>query len=66
MNDSSSLKCGSSSLEAVLLSIPEGYQCVDLSLYKVHHSHTYLGGDPQSLSFLFSGDVINSFFLTYV
>lgn len=31
----SSAKKGHSSLEAVLLSVPDGYQCVDLSLYKV-------------------------------
>jgi len=33
--DSSSIQKGFSSLEAVLLCIPEGYHCVDLSLYKV-------------------------------
>ncbi|KAH7545917.1 hypothetical protein FEM48_Zijuj01G0145100 [Ziziphus jujuba var. spinosa] len=33
-HDLSSVKKGCSSLEAVLLSVPEGYQCVDLSLYK--------------------------------
>lgn len=31
----SSLKKSQTSLEAVLLSIPAGYECVDLSLYKV-------------------------------
>ncbi|KAL5839669.1 hypothetical protein ACOSQ4_012277 [Xanthoceras sorbifolium] len=34
MHDLSSQKRGCSSLEAVLLSVPAGYQCVDLSLYK--------------------------------
>ncbi|WCJ26939.1 Anaphase-promoting complex subunit 4 [Euphorbia peplus] len=34
MHDSSNLKKGHTSLEAVLLSIPAGYDCVDLSLYK--------------------------------
>ncbi|XP_027345538.1 anaphase-promoting complex subunit 4 isoform X2 [Abrus precatorius] len=34
MHDSHCLKKGYSSLEAVLLCIPDDYQCVDLSLYK--------------------------------
>ncbi|KAJ8761689.1 hypothetical protein K2173_004465 [Erythroxylum novogranatense] len=34
MHDFGSLKSGYTSLETVLLSIPPGYQCVDLSLYK--------------------------------
>ncbi|KAJ7946905.1 Anaphase-promoting complex subunit 4 [Quillaja saponaria] len=34
MHDLSCEKKGCSSLEAVLLSVPDGYQCVDLSLYK--------------------------------
>ncbi|KAK9936264.1 hypothetical protein M0R45_013113 [Rubus argutus] len=34
MHDSSSVKRGYTSLEAVLLGIPVGYYCVDLSLYK--------------------------------
>ncbi|KAJ9690302.1 hypothetical protein PVL29_012784 [Vitis rotundifolia] len=34
MHDSSSVKKGYTSLEAVLLSVPDGYHCVDLSLYK--------------------------------
>lgn len=33
-NDSSSIQKGFSSLEAILLCIPGGYDCVDLSLYK--------------------------------
>lgn len=33
--DSDSIKKGCTSLEAVLLCIPKGYHCVDLSLYKV-------------------------------
>lgn len=35
MHDMSSKKRGHTSLEAVLLSVPAGYHCVDLSLYKV-------------------------------
>lgn len=35
MNDLISVKKGYSSLEAVLLGVPDGYHCVDLSLYKV-------------------------------
>ncbi|KAF3972333.1 hypothetical protein CMV_004143 [Castanea mollissima] len=34
MNDLISVKKGYSSLEAVLLGVPDGYHCVDLSLYK--------------------------------
>lgn len=34
MHDMSSIKKGYTSLEAVLLSVPSGYHCVDLSLYK--------------------------------
>ncbi|XP_059659639.1 anaphase-promoting complex subunit 4 [Cornus florida] len=34
MHDSSSVKNGHTSLEAVLLCVPDGYHCVDLSLYK--------------------------------
>ncbi|XAR53667.1 hypothetical protein NMG60_11022305 [Bertholletia excelsa] len=34
MHDLSSVKEGNTSLEAVLLSVPDGYQCVDLCLYK--------------------------------
>lgn len=35
MHDSSIVKRGYTSVEAVLLCIPVGYYCVDLSLYKV-------------------------------
>ena len=35
MHDLSSVKKGNASLEAVLLSVPDGYHCVDLCLYKV-------------------------------
>lgn len=35
MHDMSGIKKGYTSLEAVLLSVPSGYHCVDLSLYKV-------------------------------
>ena len=34
-HDSSSGKKGYTSLEALLLLVPDGYHCVDLSLYKV-------------------------------
>ncbi|KAH9796737.1 Anaphase-promoting complex subunit 4 [Citrus sinensis] len=34
MHDMSGIKKGYTSLEAVLLSVPSGYHCVDLSLYK--------------------------------
>ncbi|XXG51629.1 hypothetical protein AAC387_Pa03g0156 [Persea americana] len=34
MHDSSCIEKGNTSLEAVLLCIPQGFQCVDLSLYK--------------------------------
>ncbi|KAL7229393.1 hypothetical protein ACSBR2_007991 [Camellia fascicularis] len=34
MHDLSSVKKGNASLEAVLLSVPDGYHCVDLCLYK--------------------------------
>ncbi|KAL6990978.1 hypothetical protein U1Q18_009098 [Sarracenia purpurea var. burkii] len=34
MRDLSSAKKGNTSLEAVLLSVPDGYYCVDLCLYK--------------------------------
>lgn len=35
VHDLNSVKKGYSSLEAVLLSVPDGYYCADLSLYKV-------------------------------
>lgn len=35
MHDSSCIEKGNTSLEAVLLCIPQGFHCVDLSLYKV-------------------------------
>lgn len=35
MHDSSSVNKRYTSLEAVLLGVPAGYYCVDLSLYKV-------------------------------
>ena len=35
MGDLSSVKKGNTSLEAILLSVPDGYHCVDLCLYKV-------------------------------
>lgn len=35
MNDLVSVKKGYTSLEAVLLCVPDGYHCMDLSLYKV-------------------------------
>jgi anaphase-promoting complex subunit 4 len=35
MNDLINVKKGYASLEAVLLCVPAGYHCVDLSLYKV-------------------------------
>ncbi|XP_028103198.1 anaphase-promoting complex subunit 4-like [Camellia sinensis] len=34
MHDLSSVKKGNASLEVVLLSVPDGYHCVDLCLYK--------------------------------
>ncbi|XP_058067939.1 anaphase-promoting complex subunit 4 isoform X2 [Magnolia sinica] len=34
MHDSSCIEKGKTSLEAVLICIPDGYQCVDLALYK--------------------------------
>lgn len=37
MHDFSSLKMGCTSLEATLLYLPAGYDCVDLSLYKVKY-----------------------------
>lgn len=48
MHDSSSVKRGYTSLEAVLLGIPVGYYCVDLSLYKV--DNLYL---PRAVNFFF-------------
>lgn len=35
MHSLNGIKEGCDSLEATLLSVPEGYNCVDLSLYKV-------------------------------
>lgn len=40
MHDLSTVKKGYTSLEAVLLSIPDGYHFVDLSLYKVKNWNT--------------------------
>ncbi|OAY28862.1 hypothetical protein MANES_15G100000v8 [Manihot esculenta] len=44
----SSLKKSQTSLEAVLLSIPAGYECVDLSLYKDTHIVLLLNGTVTS------------------
>ncbi|XP_065879836.1 anaphase-promoting complex subunit 4 [Euphorbia lathyris] len=48
MHDLSNLKTGHTSLEAVLLSIPAGYDCVDLSLYKDTQIVLLLNGTATS------------------
>lgn len=48
MHESSSVKNGNTSLEAVLLSVPEGYQCVDLCLYKESQIVLLLNESTQS------------------
>jgi hypothetical protein len=46
MNDLINVKKGYASLEAVLLCVPAGYHCVDLSLYNLNtynfHVHSIL------------------------
>ncbi|XP_021902226.1 anaphase-promoting complex subunit 4 [Carica papaya] len=44
MQNSSNVKKGYTSFEAVLLSIPDGYHCVDLSLYKENQIVLLLNG----------------------